>query len=134
MIIDATNLIIGRLATVVAKKALLGEKIHIVNAEKAVITGKKELVLSRYRQKKDRGAPRKGPYLSRYADRILRKTIRGMLPYKLPRGKEAYSHVMCYLGVPEEFKDKKAETVQGANVSKVPNLNYMTLGDVSKLL
>ena len=37
MIIDAKNLVLGRMATVVAKEALLGEKIDIINCEKAVV-------------------------------------------------------------------------------------------------
>ena len=49
MIIDATNLLVGRLATVVAKKALLGGKIDIVNAEKAIISGPKRLVINKYK-------------------------------------------------------------------------------------
>ena len=49
MILDATNLILGRMATAVAKKALLGEKIDIVNCENAVISGNKYQILERYK-------------------------------------------------------------------------------------
>ncbi len=42
MIINADNLIIGRIASFAAKKALLGEKVVIVNSEEAVMTGKKK--------------------------------------------------------------------------------------------
>ncbi len=38
MIIDANNMILGRLASFAAKKALLGEKIDVINCEKAVIS------------------------------------------------------------------------------------------------
>ena len=51
MIIDASNLIAGRIATVVAKKALLGETIDIVNSEKAIVTGSKTQVFARFKQK-----------------------------------------------------------------------------------
>ena len=36
--IDATNLILGRLASYAAKKAQLGENVDIINCEAAVIT------------------------------------------------------------------------------------------------
>ena len=40
-IIDAEGLIVGRMATYVAKRLLKGEIITIVNAEKAVFSGRK---------------------------------------------------------------------------------------------
>ena len=51
MIIDASDMILGRLATYVAKKALLGEKVDIVNCEKAVITGNKKSVFEKYKKR-----------------------------------------------------------------------------------
>jgi len=132
MIIDATNLIVGRLATVAAKKALLGEKIEIVNCEKAVVTGKRDAVIKSYLQKIHRGVPSQGPYFPKFSDRIVRRVIRGMLPYKQEKGRKAYERIMCYLSVPENLKDQKAETIKEANVSKLPNLKYVTIGDIAK--
>ncbi len=132
MIIDAKDLIVGRLATVVAKKALLGEKVNIINCEHAVITGKRDEIMRSYLQKIHRGVPSQGPYFPKLPDRIVRRVIRGMLPYKQEKGRKAYERVMCYLGVPEIFKDQKAETIKEANVSKLPNLKYVTIGDISK--
>jgi len=132
MIIDATDLIAGRLATEVAKKALLGEKIDIVNSEKAVLTGTPEEIYAKYKRKYDIGIPLRGPYLHRSPDRLLRRIIRGMLDYKHARGLQAFKRIMCWKGVPEPFKDQKLETIKSANVSKVPNLKYTTVGDVSK--
>ena len=59
MLIDANNKIVGRLGTVVAKKALLGEKIDIVNAENAVISGRKDVIFAKFKQKVSRGTPAK---------------------------------------------------------------------------
>lgn len=134
MIIDATDLILGRMASKIAKLSLLGEKIEVVNCEKAVITGEKSYLLRRYKQRKDRGIPLKGPYFPRMPDRIVRRTIRGMLPYKQGRGKEAFKNVMCHIGIPDELKDKKAETIKEANISKVPSLRYLSVGEISKVL
>jgi len=71
MIIDATNLILGRMATYVAKLALEGEKISVVNCSKAVVSGNKKQILKRFKQKRDMGAPLKGPYFPRYPERIV---------------------------------------------------------------
>ena len=60
MIIDATDLILGRLASFAAKKSLLGETIDIINCENAVVTGNKVLTFDEYKNKIKRG-PCKGP-------------------------------------------------------------------------
>ena len=132
MIIDAKDSIIGRIATVAAKKALLGEKVDIVNCEEAVMTGDKKAILRRYREKRERGQPTKGPFIPRRPDMFVRRIIRGMLPYKQDKGRSAFERIMCYLGVPEEFKEKKLEIIEKANISKVPNLKYVKVGVVCK--
>lgn len=132
IIIDATDLIVGRLATFAAKQALLGNEVRIINSEKAVISGKKANTFDKFLERKARGTPRKGPFIHRMPERILRRVIRGMLPFKKPRGKEAYSRVLCYMGIPNEFKDEKSITVESANRSKLPNLKYTAIFDISK--
>lgn len=134
MIIDATNLIVGRMATVVAKKALLGEKIDIVNCDKAVISGNKKDVMGKFVQRTNRGAPLVGPYIHRSSDRLVRRIVRGMLPYKQEKGKVAFERVMCYRGVPAPLAGKETITIESADVSKLPSLKYVTIAQVSKLL
>ena len=41
MIIDGNNLILGRVATIAAKRAMQGEPVVILNCEKMIVTGKK---------------------------------------------------------------------------------------------
>jgi large subunit ribosomal protein L13 len=134
MIIDATDMILGRLASFAAKKALLGEEIKIINSEKAVISGNKKYLLDRYKAKFDRGATLFGPYFPRRPERIVRRTIRGMLPFKESRGREAYKKILCYIGVPAELANQKAITLKEANLSKLPTTKYLTIGYISKYL
>ena len=133
-VIDASDLICGRLATVVAKRALLGEKISIVNSEKAVITGKKEYLLRHYKEKAARGNPLKGPFQPKMPDRFLRRIIRGMLPYKQEKGLKAYKSVLCYIGIPDEFKSQKLETIESAHIKNSKALKYMTVGEICRLI
>jgi large subunit ribosomal protein L13 len=132
MIINAENLILGRMATFVAKQALLGEDIHIVNCEKALITGDKKKILLKYKEKRQSKKPQKGPFILRRADRFVKRTIRGMLPYKQEKGRKAFKKILCYVHVPEKFQDKKLETIEKASISKVPNLKYITTGEICK--
>jgi len=134
MILDATNLIVGRFATVVAKKAMLGEKIDIVNCEKAIMTGSKKEIIARFNTKRKMGVPLQGPYFPRLSDRIVRRIIRGMLPYKNHKGDVAYKNVMCYLGVPIQLVGKEFETIKEADVSKMNNVKFVTIETISKEL
>ena len=134
MIIDATDLIVGRFATVVAKRALLGDKVDIINCEKAIVTGKKDFLLSEFKRKYDQGTHVKGPFVSRMPDRLVRRMIRGMLPYKQERGEKAYKRVMCYISIPPEFAGKEITKIDGANISKVKNLDYLSIQEVCKHL
>lgn len=132
-VIDATNLIVGRLASHAAKQAMLGEDIDIVNCEKSIFTGNKSQILAKYKARMAQGQPSQGPFLQRNADRFVRRIVRGMLPYKQPKGKVAFKKVMCYIGVPEEMKDKM-ETIESANIKKVKNMKYTSIGRICKLL
>jgi large subunit ribosomal protein L13 len=134
IVIDATNLIVGRMGAKVAKMLLLGETIELVNCEKAVMTGNKHFILTKYMQRRKRGIPLKGPYFPKMPDRIVRRVIRGMLPWQQTRGREAYKRLMCHVGIPEQFKDKKPITLKEANASKLTNFNYITIGEISKSL
>ena len=134
IIIDAKNLIVGRMATFVAKQALLGESIEIINCKDAVITGKRDRLLKDNSDKVKKGIPLKGPYYSRLPSRYVRRMIRGMLPFKNTRGREAYKRIMCYTDMPSDLDMSKVISMDNANVSKLPNLNYMKIGEICKLL
>ena len=134
-IYNGEEMLLGRLASVVAKDLLLGETVNIVNCEKVLVSGHREKVLANEKQKRERkGYPLKSANFSRLPDRFVRRTVRGMLPWKKPRGKEVFANLMCYMGVPEEFKDKELITIKTASVKKLPTLKYVDVGDVCKSL
>ena len=134
MIIDARNLILGRLATIAAKKSLLGEDIYIINCENAIISGSKKHVLLKYKTKANRGSQFKGPFIPKTPDRFVKRTIRNMLSYKNPRGRAAFNRIKCYRGSPESIKNEKTETLKTADFSKLPTLNYVTVDYICKHL
>jgi len=128
MLLDATNVILGRLATEAAKRALKGEKITIINAEKAVITGEKRGIIAKAIARKQRGQPTQGPFIQTRPQLYMRRTIRGMLPYKTTHGKEALARVQCFVGVPEQWaKDKAEQPQQGKVKSNTKHLQLAVL-------
>jgi len=133
-IINADGLVLGRMATYVAKLALQGEKVIVVNCEKAVVSGKKKMVETHYLERRQRGEAFHGPFFPRRADLIVRRAIRGMVPWKIDRGRKAFKRVMCYLGVPNRYAEQKIETVESAAVANLRTGNYVEVGKIAKRL
>jgi len=128
-IINADELIIGRMASIIAKRLLNGEEIIIVNAEKAVLSGKRKIMEAK--EFLEVGHPKRGPFHYRRPDRIVRITVRGMLPYRQPKGKQAYKRLKVFIGIPDELKDRKMETLVDARAEKL-TCPYFTVGEFAK--
>jgi large subunit ribosomal protein L13 len=131
IIVDAKGLILGRLASNVAKLLLQGETVIILNAEKAAISGKKQQIVQEAKEFLEVGHPRKGPIHPRRPDKIVSRTVRGMLPRRKPKGVAAYKRLRVYLGAPLEFEDKKIQTIPEASADKLKS-PYITVGALAK--
>jgi large subunit ribosomal protein L13 len=130
-VIDADGLILGRMATYVAKRLLNGEEIVIINAEKAVLSGRKSSKLSDAKEFLSVGAPMRGPYHYRRPDRLVRKTVRGMLPRRRPKGKQAFKRLRVYVGIPDDLRDRSAETLMKAQAKKL-TCPHITVGEFAR--
>jgi len=130
-IIDAQGANLGRLSTHIAKRILNGEEIAIVNSEKAIISGKKTAVKEKYKQKRRVGTYRKGPFFPRKPDQIVKRTIRGMIPYQKPHGRAAFKRLKCYIDIPEEFKKEKIEKIKQAEKKPV---DFIRIEELSRYL
>jgi len=131
IIIDATGLILGRMASTIAKQLLQGETVIVVNAEKTAISGKRLSILKEKKNFLEVGHFRKGPYHPRRPDQIVRRTIRGMLPRKKPKGQQAYKRLKVFLQLPEELKGKEMQTIPEASVENL-KCPYITVGELAK--
>jgi large subunit ribosomal protein L13 len=130
-IIDANGATLGRLSTNAAKRLLSGEEIAVINSEKAIISGKKAAIKQRYKQKREVGTYRKGPFFPRMPDQIVKRTIRGMIPYQTPHGRTAFKKLRCYMGIPKEFEGKKFEKIEEAEKQPV---DFITIEELSRFL
>lgn len=130
-VVDAQGSTLGRVATRVAKYILEGDEVHVINSEKAIVSGKKQMIRNEYKEKRRIGTYRKGPFYHRSPDRIMKRTIRGMIPYQKPRGRAAYKRLRCHVGIPEELKKEKAEIFEEA---KKDHVNYYTVERISQVL
>ncbi len=124
MIIDGDGLILGRLASRVAKELLKGNSITIINAEKIVLSGDPKRTIKRFFEKREVGSHLKGPFYPREPDKVVRRAIRGMLPYKKEKGKIALKKLKVY---------KNSNNMKGEKIGKSVNdlkTKYATLKQV----
>ena len=87
-IIDASGLILGRLASIVFKRFLSVNRIIIINIEKASVSG------------------------------AIRRAIRGMLPWDKQKVRAAYRRLRVYLSVPAKVNEEYAQTLPEAKTGE----------------
>lgn len=123
--VDATNLIVGRMASLVAQDLLRGENVTLVNVENAVFTGNPRVLTQLWQTRLDlrpKGNPEFGPRFSKMPDRIVREIIEGMVPFKRQRGIDAMKRLRVYIGIPMKIKDKKFGTLEAAKNTKMKGI------------
>ncbi len=114
-VIDGSEKVLGRVGSQVAKLLLNDNNVTIVNSEKMVITGHAPNIIAKYKQLielKDKANPEHSPYWPRRPDMFVKRVIRGMLPYKRPKGKTAFKKLRVYIGVPEDLKSAKHHDIK----------------------
>ncbi|MFT4881533.1 MAG: large subunit ribosomal protein L13 [Salinirussus sp.] len=131
LVVDARDCILGRVASQVAEQALEGERIAVVNAEASVITGREDQLVEKYQKRREIGSDR-GPAYPRRPDRIFKRSVRGMVPHKRPRGREAIENVRVYVGNP--YDDADPEILKGTSLDRLSNIKFVQLGDISDAL
>jgi large subunit ribosomal protein L13 len=129
IVIDGKDAILGRLASYAAKLALKGEEVIVVNCSEIIITGRKEKIVQKFEERRKRvGTTQQGPRFPRTDEKIVKRTIRGMLPdHREGRGKIAYKRIKCYSGIPKEFENSEKISLQ----RKLRN-RFVKIGKISK--
>ena len=108
IVVDGKNALLGRLASYVAKQSLLGKEISIVNCNEIVVSGKPKSVIGEYKEMRNKGGSSlKGPFFPKLPERIVKRTIRGMLSHRQGRGRNALKRIKCYNETPVEFENSK---------------------------
>ncbi len=126
MIVDGENHVLGRLATSVVEELKEGEEVHIFNADKVIVKGRPKKTVESYRQKYERGSRDYGPYFPKNARRIVKRTIKGMLPNN-KEGRKMLKRVKTYSKAPEEdaevFEDALEESLRGSNFITIKQIS-----------
>ena len=125
IVVDAKDSILGRVSSFVAKQALKGEEVAVVNCNQIIISGSKKNIEKEFKEKRSRfGSSQKGPIHNKSScEKIVKRAVRGMLPdHREGRGRIAFKKIKCYNEVPKELE--QVEKVVIAN-KKTPKFNYL---------
>jgi large subunit ribosomal protein L13 len=134
IIVDITNCIAGRTCSRISKLLLEGNKVSIINAEKAMISGNRYKTIDTYKEDLEISSvtnPIHGPFHPRRPDTILTKMVRGMIPKRKASGIEAFKQLRIYIGVPEKLSREESKIFEDCRIRK-PESYYITVGDVAK--
>ncbi|KAG0851989.1 hypothetical protein G6F17_008507 [Rhizopus arrhizus] len=129
VVIDGKGHLLGRLASIIAKQALNGQKVVVVRCEELNVSVKYHAYLN----KRCLVNPTRGPFHFRAPSRILYKAIRGMIPHKTARGAAALDRIKLFEGVPAPYDRVKRMVVPDAlRVLRLkPGRKYTTIGRIS---
>jgi large subunit ribosomal protein L13 len=135
--VDASGQILGRLASIVAKKLLEGYNVYVFNVEKAVLSGERLRVIEGYKLllkvKTHLNPEKSGIRRPRSPVNIFKRAVRGMLPMDKPRGRMAYKRLRVFIGVPPEFAGVQLIQFPEAAVTRLKG-KYITVAEVAKAL
>ena len=140
-VFNADGLIMGRLASTVADLLLKAarddrdDKVIIINSEKAIVSGRPRSVLNTYQAKYKLNHPRKGPFFPRMPDMIMKRTVRGMLPYQRKNvGRRAIRNLKVEIGCPSHLESDLPDGHESGDDSKIRRAlpdRFILLGDIS---
>merc|ERR1712170_251703 len=136
IIIDGRGHLLGRLAAIVAKTTLEGQRVVVVRCEGINISGnfyRNKLKYLAFLRKRMNTNPSRGPFHFRAPSKIFWRTCRGMLPHKLNRGKEALDRLKVFEGIPAPYDKQKRMVVPSAlKVMRMkPRRKFCVLGRLS---
>merc|ERR550539_1675838 len=136
IIVDGRDHLLGRLASVVAKELLSGQKVVIVRCDEMVISGsltRNKVKYAQFRKKRMNTNPGKGPYHYKSPARMVWRTIRGMVHQKTARGQDAIGRLSTFEGIPAPYDKMKRVVVPAAlRVLRLKSIRRHTvLGDLA---
>ena len=131
--VDATGHVAGRLCSMVASQIIRGQRVVVLNSEKAVLSGKRDTIIAAWKERLELGSkvnPIYGPLHPRRPDNIVRRMVRGMVPKTKAKGILGMKRLRIYIGVPEKYSGVKMVKFDQALATR-PLPMYTTLAELS---
>ena len=133
IVIDGQNLVVGRLATLVASRLRgkhkptftphvdMGDNVIVINAEKVVFTGRKLDQKKYYRHTGHPGGIKervaRKVIEGRFPERIIEKAVERMLP-RGPLGRQQLKNLRVYAGTSHPHEAQQPQSLDVASLNK----------------
>lgn len=133
---DAKGKVLGRFASAVARELLAGKSIAVINAERAIIVGNRDVIVKKYFTRlnlQEKENPEFSPYWPRRPDMLVKRAIRGMLPRAKPHGRAAYRKLMVFVGTPSAFSKVKPIEIKTKDANTI-YMPHVTIEELSRFL
>jgi len=133
-VINGDKAIFGRVLAFASKKLQVGEEVVVVNAEKSVLSGNKDVIIENYRAKRNiqnKSNPEHSPPYPVRPDLFMKYVLKGMLPKKKASGRIAWKKFKAHLGMPKEFEGKAQKFYKTSDDLRC---KFVSLGDVCRAL
>lgn len=129
----------GRLASLVAKHLLRGQRVVVVRCEALNISGslfRNNLKYHEFLRLANNTNPRRNFKHYRSPSRIFWRVLRGMTPHKTSRGKAALQRLKVFEGVPYPYDQRKRMVVPSALrlLRLRPTSDFCVLGDLASMV
>lgn len=133
VVIDATGVVVGRLASYVAKRLRgkhradftphidTGDHIVIINADKAVFTGNKTTDKTYYWHTGHPGGIKSRRaeeiFNGRFPERVLQKAVERMMPKESPLARKQFAKLRVYAGAEHPHEAQQPEVIDFASMN-----------------
>lgn len=136
IVYDGDGVVFGRLASRIAKELLKGESVELVNCDKMIISGNRDLIVKKILQKREMGSggSMKGPKYPRTNEKLVKRMIRGMLPWDRMKGRDAYRRLRVYDSFNEDGSKILSECKEIIKVNYQLPRDYSSVGEIVRLL
>lgn len=138
IIIDGRAHLLGRLASIVAKELLNGQRVVVVRCEQIIKSGslfRNKLIRQEQMHHRCNTNPRRSFIHWKSPSRMFWKVTRGMIPHKTSRGAAALGRLKVFEGIPFPYDQKKRMVIPDA--LKVLRMKayrkYCSIGDLAEI-
>jgi large subunit ribosomal protein L13Ae len=139
IIIDGRGHLLGRLASVVAKELLNGQKVVVVRCEELEMSNSiyaNKIKFKHFVAKRTATNPKRGPFHETGPAMLFKRAVRGMIPRKTVRGANALHRLKAMEGIPTPYDKLKRLVVPAAlRVMRLkPGRKFTNIGELATQL
>jgi len=139
IVVDGRGHLLGRLASIVAKELLNGQRVVVVRCEELEMSNSiyaNRVKFQDFLKKRTATNPKRGPFHETSPAELFKRAVRGMIPRKTARGAAALQRLKAVEGVPAPYDTVKRMVVPSALrvIRLKPGRRFTNVGEFAKTI